>query len=261
MTQTGPARPGDFEGTVVLVTGGSRGIGRAVAEQFAARGATLVVQFRADRRAADDTLAALPPGEHLAAQADVADPEQARSLIGRAVDQLGRVDVLVNNAGIYEAHPILATSYEDWQRIWRRTIETNLIGPANLMHAVAPHMVAAGGGRIVNISSRGAFRGEPAHPAYGASKAGLNSLAQSMAQALGGHGIYVTTVAPGFVETDMAAPFLEGAAGDAIRAQSPLNRAATAQEVARVVVFLATPGAEYTTGAVVDVNGASYLRT
>jgi 3-oxoacyl-[acyl-carrier protein] reductase len=147
----------------------------------------------------------------------------------------------------------------DWQRIWRRTIETNLLGPANLMHAVAPHMVAAGGGRIVNISSRGAFRGEPEHPAYGASKAGLNSLGQSMARALGPHG--VTTVAPGFVETDMAAPFLQGAAGDAVRDQSPLKRAATAQEVARVVVFLATPGAESTTGAVVDVNGASYLRT
>jgi len=251
----------DFDGRVVLVTGGSRGIGRAVAEAFATRGATVVVQFRADRRAADDTLAALAGHGHLALPADVADPEQARSLAGRVVAELGRVDVLVNNAGIYEQHPILETSYEDWQRVWRRTLDVNLIGPANLLHAVVPHMVAAGGGRIVNISSRGAFRGEPDHPAYGASKAGLNSLGQSMALALGRHGIYVTTVAPGFVETDMAAPFLEGPGGEAIRAQSPLNRAATAEEVAKVVVFLATPGAESTTGAVVDVNGASYLRT
>jgi 3-oxoacyl-[acyl-carrier protein] reductase len=251
----------DLQGKVVLVTGGSRGIGRAVAEAFAARGATVVVQFRANRRAADDTLAALAGHGHLALPADVADPEQARSLVGRVVGELGRVDVLVNNAGIYTAHPILETSYEDWQRVWRRTLDTNLVGPANLMHAVVPHMVAAGGGRIVNISSRGAFRGEPDHPAYGASKAGLNSLGQSMALALGRHGIYVTTVAPGFVETDMAAPFLEGPEGEAIRAQSPLNRAATAQEVAKVVVFLATPGAESTTGTVVDVNGASYLRT
>jgi NAD(P)-dependent dehydrogenase (short-subunit alcohol dehydrogenase family) len=250
----------DFDGRVVLVTGGSRGIGRAVAEAFAGRGATVVVQFRADRRAADETLAALGDG-HLALPADLADPEQARSLVGRVVDELGRVDVLVNNAGIYEQHPILETSYEDWQRVWRRTLDVNLVGPANLLHAVVPHMVAAGGGRIVNISSRGAFRGEPDHPAYGASKAGLNSLSQSMALALGRHGIYVTTVAPGFVETDMAAPFLEGPGGEAIRAQSPLNRAATAEEVAKVVVFLATPGAESTTGAVVDVNGASYLRT
>jgi 3-oxoacyl-[acyl-carrier protein] reductase len=246
---------------VALVTGGSRGIGRAVAEEFGARGATVVVQFRADRRAADATLAALGPGRHRTAQADVADPEQARSLVERVVGELGRIDVLVNNAGVYEEHPVLATGYEDWQRTWRRTLETNLLGPANLIHAVAPHMVAAGGGRIVNVSSRGAFRGEPDHPAYGASKAGLNSLGQSMAKALGPHGIYVTTVAPGFVDTDMAAPFLRGPGGDAIRAQSPLDRAATPQEVAKVIVFLATPGAESTTGAVVDVNGASYLRT
>jgi NAD(P)-dependent dehydrogenase (short-subunit alcohol dehydrogenase family) len=251
----------DFAGMVVLVTGGSRGIGRAVAEQFAARGATVAVQFRAARQAADATLAALAGSGHVAIQADLADPEQARSLIERVLDQLGRIDVLVNNAGIYEEHPILETSYEDWQRIWRRTIDTNLLGPANLLHAVAPHMVAAGGGRIVNISSRGAFRGEPDHPAYGASKAGLNNLGQSMARALGPHGIYVTTVAPGFVDTDMAAPFLHGPGGDAIRAQSPLNRAATPEEVARVVAFLASPGAESTTGAIVDVNGASYLRT
>jgi 3-oxoacyl-[acyl-carrier protein] reductase len=251
----------DFDGRVVLVTGGSRGIGRAVAEAFAARGATVVAQFRADRRATDDTLAALAGHGHLPMAADVADPEQARSLVGRVIAELGRVDVLVNNAGIYEQHPILETSYEDWQRIWRRTLDVNLVGPANLLHAVVPHMVAAGGGRVVNVSSRGAFRGEPDHPAYGASKAGLNSLGQSMALALGRHGIYVTTVAPGFVETDMAAPFLDGPGGEAIRAQSPLNRAATAEEVAKVVVFLATPGAESTTGAVVDVNGASYLRT
>ena len=134
-----------FEGMVVLVTGGSRGIGRAVAEQFAARGATLVVQFRVAQQAANDTVAALPGGGHLSLQADLADPEQVRSLIERIIDEFGRIDVLVNNAGIYQEHPILETSYEDWQRIWRQTIDTNLIGPANLLHAVVPHMVAAGG--------------------------------------------------------------------------------------------------------------------
>jgi 3-oxoacyl-[acyl-carrier protein] reductase len=250
-----------LDGMVALVTGGSRGIGRAVAERFAADGATVAVQFRADRRAAEATLAGLEGEGHLALQADVADPAQVHALVERVVDRLGRVTVLVNNAGIYEAHPVLETGYEDWQRSWRRTLATNLLGPANLIHAVAPHMVAAGGGRIVNVSSRGAFRGEPDHPAYGASKAGLNSLGQSMAQALGPHGIYVTTVAPGYVATDMAAPFLEGQGGDTIRGQSPLGRVATPEEVARVVVFLATPGAESTTGAIVDVNGASYLRS
>jgi 3-oxoacyl-[acyl-carrier protein] reductase len=261
MSGAGRAPRPDFQGQVALVTGGSRGIGRAVATELAARGATVAVQYRSDRAAADDTLAALDGGGHLALQADLADPEQARSLVALVVERLGRVDVLVNNAGIYQAQPVLETGWEEWQRGWRETIATNLLGPANLIHAVAPHMVAAGGGRIVNVSSRGAFRGEPDHPAYGASKAGLNSLGQSMARALGRHGIYVTTVAPGYVETDMAAPFLEGPRGDAIRAQSPLGRAATPEEVARVVAFLAAPGAESTTGTIVDVNGASYLRT
>jgi NAD(P)-dependent dehydrogenase (short-subunit alcohol dehydrogenase family) len=251
----------DFAEKVVLVTGGSRGIGRAIAAEFAGKGASVVVQYRGDENAAQQTLAALPPGAHTALRADVADPVQVRSLIDRIIDDFGRIDVLVNNAGIYEAHPVLDTSYEEWQVSWRRTIDTNLIGPANLIHAVVPHMAAAGGGRIVNVSSRGAFRGEPTHAAYGASKAGLNSLGQSMAKALAPFGIYVTAVAPGYVETDMAAPYLNSPGGEAIRAQSPLNRAASPEEIARVVVFLATPGAESTTGAIVDVNGASYLRT
>jgi 3-oxoacyl-[acyl-carrier protein] reductase len=250
-----------FDGRVALVTGGSRGIGRAVARRFAGEGAVVAVQYRADEAAARDTLASLPGAGHLAVRADVSDPDDAASLVERVVASAGRVDVLVNNAAIYEAHPVIGTAYAEWRAAWRRTIDTNLLGPANLVHAVVPHMVRNGGGRIVNVSSRGAFRGEPDHPAYGASKAGLNSLGQSLARALAPHGIYVTTVAPGFVETDMAAPYLQGPEGEAIRAQSPLNRAATPDEVARVVVFLATPGTEYATGAIVDVNGASYLRT
>jgi NAD(P)-dependent dehydrogenase (short-subunit alcohol dehydrogenase family) len=246
---------------VVLVTGASRGIGRAVALRFAETGATVAVQYATNAEAAAETVSQLGPGSHRAFPADLADPDDVRSLVQQVVDSLGRIDVLVNNAGVYEAHPVLGTDYDTWRASWRRTIDTNLLGPANLIHEVVPHMVDAGGGRIVNITSRGAFRGEPDHPAYGASKAGLNSLGQSMAQALAPHGIYVTTVAPGFVDTDMAAPYLQGPAGDAIRAQSPMNRAATPDEIARVVVFLASPGTESTTGAIVDVNGASYLRT
>jgi NAD(P)-dependent dehydrogenase (short-subunit alcohol dehydrogenase family) len=246
---------------VVLVTGGSRGIGRAIAVLFAESGASVVVQYRADEEAAAATLALLPGDRHLAVQADLSDPAQVSSLVGTVVASFDRIDVLVNNAGIHEAHPVLTTSYEAWQESWRRTINTNLVGPANLIHAVVPHMVEAGGGRIVNVSSRGAFRGEPGHTAYGASKAGLNSLGQSLAQELAPHGIYVTTVAPGFVETDMAAPYLDGPGGEAVRAQSPMNRAASPVEIARVVVFLASPGSESTTGAILDVNGASYLRT
>ncbi|WP_433275789.1 SDR family NAD(P)-dependent oxidoreductase [Pseudonocardia xinjiangensis] len=250
-----------FDGVVVLVTGGSRGIGRAAALEFAAAGATVAIQYRQDREAADEVLAALGGGPHIALQADVADPAQVQTLVRSVVDRLGRVDVLVNNAGVYARHPVLDTDYATWQEAWRETIDTNLVGPANLVHCVVPHMVRNGGGRIVNVTSRGAFRGEPDHPAYGASKAGLNSFSQSLAQALAPHGIYVTAVAPGFVETDMAAPYLHGPGGDAVRAQSPLGRAATPEEIARVIVFLASPGTESAVGAIVDVNGASYLRT
>jgi 3-oxoacyl-[acyl-carrier protein] reductase len=251
----------DFAGRVVFVTGASRGIGRAIARRFAAGGASVVVHYAQDAEAAAETLAALDGDGHLAARADLGDAAQVERLVDQVLARYGRLDVLVNNAGVYLDHPVLETSYQQWQQAWQRTLATNLLGPVNLAHRVAPVMVAQGGGRIVNVSSRGAFRGEPEHTAYGASKAALNSFGQSLAQELAPHGVLVTTVAPGFVETDMAAPYLVGERGDAIRAQSPLGRVATPDEIARTVVFLATPGTEYLTGAIVDANGASYLRT
>jgi len=250
----------EFDGAGVLVTGGSRGIGRATCELFAARGARVAVHYVSNEAAARDVADGLPGDGHVCLRADLG-AGGARGLAQEALGALGRIDVLVNNAGVYEPHPVLGTSAAEWEASWARTIHTNLIGPADLIHAVAPHMVAAGGGRIVNVTSRGAFRGEPDHAAYGASKAGLNSLSQSMAKALAPHHVYVTAVAPGFVETDMASPYLDGPTGQEIKSQSPMERAATPDEIARVIVFLATPGAESTTGAIVDVNGASYLRT
>jgi 3-oxoacyl-[acyl-carrier protein] reductase len=251
---------GDFDGQCVLVTGGSRGIGRAACEEFGQRGAVVAVHYASNETAAREVVDSLPGSGHVALPADLG-AGGARGLIESTIERLGQIDVLVNNAGIYEAHPVLTTSPEEWDTSWARTLATNLLGPADLIHAVAPHMAKRGGGRIVNVTSRGAFRGEPEHAAYGASKAGLNSLSQSMAVALAPHGIYVTAVAPGFVETDMASPYLDGPGGEAIKAQSPMGRAASAAEIARVVVFLASPGSESTTGSIVDVNGASYLRS
>jgi NAD(P)-dependent dehydrogenase (short-subunit alcohol dehydrogenase family) len=245
----------------VLVTGASRGIGRAVAVAFAAAGDRVAVHYNAGTEAAAETLALLAGSGHAAVQADLADPAAVRSLVDGAAGALGGLDVLVNNAGVYLPHPIAEVTYDAWQRAWAATLATNLAGAANACWCAVPHLRARGGGAIVNVSSRGAFRGEPDHPAYAASKAGLNALGQSLAQALAPDGISVTTVAPGFVETEMAAPYLAGPEGAAVRQQSPFGRVARPEEVASVVVFLASPEARFASGTIVDVNGASYLRS
>jgi len=237
----------------VLVTGASRGIGRAVAEAFAALGDRVATHYNVTPIDYE-----LPGDGHVTVHGDVRDPDAVRSFVYEAAAQLGGLDVVVNNAAIFPPHPILETSYVDWQRAWQETLATNLVGPANVSWCAARHLKP--GGRIVNVSSRGAFRGEKSQPAYGASKAGLNSLTQSLALALGPAGIAVTAVAPGYVETDMANETLKSPRGPEIRAQSPFNRVARADEVAAAVVYLASPEAEWATGAILDLNGASYLR-
>ena len=252
----------DFTGKTVLVTGGSRGIGREVARQFAERGALVAVHYNSNRQAAEETVATLPGGPHLIVQADCMDADGVQRMVETAVSHLGRLDILVNNAGIFESHPLADVSYEAWQAAWHNTLGTNLIGAANAAYCAARHMIKQGhGGRIINISSRGAFRGEPLAPAYGASKAGMNAMSQSLAKYLAPYNIFVGVVAPGFVETDMAASILSSPAGDEIRSQSPLGRVAKPEEVAYAAVFLASEGAEFMTGAIIDVNGASYLRS
>lgn len=251
----------DFNDKVVLITGSSRGIGRAIARLFAERSARVAVHYNRNRAAAEATLAELPAGSHLLVQADLTDPAAVATMVEAVVAEAGRVDVLVNNAGIYEDHPLAEVSYEEWQASWRRVIDANLIGAANACYCAARHMIAQGGGRIVNVSSRGAFRGEPTGPAYGASKAALNAMSQSLAKYLAPFHVTVGVVAPGFVQTDMAREALSGQSGVEIRAQSPFNRVARPEEVAYAVLFLASEGAEFMSGAIIDVNGASYLRT
>ena len=243
----------------VLVTGASRGIGRAIAQAFAELGDRVAVHHRGSPGPADEVLAGLPGSGHVVVQADLADPEAVRRMVDQAHAGLGGLDVLVNNAGTFVPHPVAEVSYEQWQDAWRETLAVNLTGAANVTWCAVQHMKATGG-RIVNVTSRGAYRGEPRHPAYGASKAGLNSFGQSMAQALAPLGIAVASVAPGFVETAMARPDLDSARGEEIRAQSPFGRVATAAEVAAAVVYLASEPAEWASGAVLDLNGASYLR-
>jgi 3-oxoacyl-[acyl-carrier protein] reductase len=253
--------PNENSSRAVLVTGASRGIGRAIAAAFATAGDRVAVHWSTSRDRAEQVLAGLPGDGHVLVQADLADAEAVGRMVDDAAAALGGLDVLVNNAGVFTAHPPLETSWADWQAAWSRTLAVNLVGAANATFRAVPHLVAAGGGAVVNVSSRGAFRGEPDNPAYGASKAGLNAFAQSMAIALAPHGISVTCVAPGFVQTEMAREVLDGPGGDAVRAQSPYGRVAAPEEVASAVLWLASPGARFSTGTIVDVNGASYLRS
>ena len=245
----------------VLVTGASRGIGAAVVRAFAAAGDRVAVHYRTSADKARAVAASLPGDGHVVVGADLADADAVRRMVDEAAAALGGIDVLVNNAGVFEPHPITETTYEEWQRSWEYTLGVNLVGAANVTWCAVQHMVrGGGGGSIVNVASRGAFRGEPGQPGYGASKAGLVAFGQSLARALGPHGISVTAVAPGFTETDMAADELSGDRGAIRRAEIPLGRVATPEEVAAAVLYLASPEAALTSGSVLDVNGASYLR-
>ncbi len=264
----GDAKPMPNRPTV-LVTGASRGIGAGIARVLATRGARIAAHFHRNRDAIDAVVGSLPGAGHRAFAADIGDADAAARLWHDVSEAFGVVDALVNNAGIYLFHPPLASAESEWRAAWQETLATNLIGPATLSLLAAQTMAARPGpvdgtfgrGRIVNISSRGAFRGEPDAPAYAASKAGLNALGQSLARALAPQQIYVYTLAPGWVETDMATEHLAGPDGDSIRAQHPLGRVTQAEELANAVAYCVLEAPPAMTGGIIDVNGASYLRS
>ncbi len=209
-------------------------------------------------------MASLSGDGHTVVVADLADPEQVAKMVDQAVAVLGGVDVLVNNAALHVEHPVAETSYADWQAVWRRTLDVNLVGTANATWCVVDHLLhrpeGPAGASIVMVGSRGAYRGEPVVSAYGASKAGMHAFAQSMAVALAPHGIGVAAVAPGFTITDLTEELLDGPERGAILAQHPFGRVASAAEIGAAIAWLASPEAQWASGTVLDLNGASYLR-
>lgn len=240
----------------VLVTGASRGIGRAIALAFAEIGDRVAVHYSSSREDGEETLRGLPGAGHVLVNGDIGSPNAVAGIVDAAIEGLGAIDVLVNNAAVNIAHPVTETDYADWQRAWQKTMDVNVFGTANMSYCVARHMIDKGiAGRIVNIGSRGAFRGEPEYAGYGASKAAVHALGQSLAVELAPHGIAVASVAPGFVATDRVAHRVT----DDVRAQSPFGRVAVPEEIASAVRYLASPEATWTSGSVLNVNGASYL--
>ena len=230
----------------ILVTGTSRGIGKSI---FASFSAHKVVGHSS--RGGDGAIAA-----------DLSDPAGARALWWEAIGALGgRIDVLVNNAGMFEAAPIEQAD-EGWVAAWERTMRVNLTASAELCRLAVLHFrERGGGGRIVNVASRAAYRGDsPQHWHYAASKAGMVGMTKSIARGYAGEGILAFAVCPGFTMTGMAEDYLESRGGDKLLADIPLGRVASADEVAETVRWLAVDAPPSATGAVIDVNGASFVR-
>ncbi len=247
----------DLTGKVVLVTGASRGIGREAAIQLAEAGATVAVNYWRSETAAREVVEQIGGGA-FAVAADVAQPGEVRSMIDCVIDRCGRIDVLVNNAATFAMNPFDGDDYELWQRGWQRTFALNIFGAANAAFLAMRAMRKQGGGKIINVASRAAFRGETEFADYGASKAALVNLTISIARGCARDNIISSCVAPGFIATEMAQSELEAHYEEIVN-QIPLKRVGTVGDVAGVIVFLASPLADYLNGTIVDVNGGSWF--
>lgn len=242
-----------LEGRGAIVTGASRGIGRAIAERFAAEGASVLIDYHTDAVAAEAVAAGIVArgGRAVPCQADVSTAAGAATLVRVARDAFGRVDVLVNNAGVHVAKPFLETTEEDWER----TIAVNLSGPWHCSKAAVPVMLEQGGGTIINMSSNSGLY----HPSamrfteYVTSKAGLNGMTKALALALGPT-ITVNAICPGWIRTDMLEE-IDPVVHEAILAETALRRWGTPADVAAAAVFLASPDAAFITGELLIVAG------
>ena len=250
----------DLAGKTILVTGGSRGIGAAIVRAVTGAGATVAVHYRKSAAAARALQEKLGAHRCHLIQADLAEPDSAARIWADATAAAGPIDALVNNAGIFEAAP-LDMDLEAWRASWKRTLQVNLISPAELCRHAIRDFQGRGGGRIVNISSRAAFRGEvPEQMPYGASKGGLVALTKTIARGYAKDGVLAFGIAPGFVATNMVADNVDADKIARVTAEIPLGEMADVDEIGALTAFLCSDRARHLTGTTVDVNGASYVR-
>lgn len=243
---------------VILLTGASRGIGRGIAELLAQTGATVAVHYRQAAQEAESLAAQLGHASK-AFQADLADPHSAHQLAEQVLATYGRVDTLISNAGIALQMDEQAP-FEQWLGAWQQTLQVNLMADAILCRALIPHMISQGGGRLIHMSSRAAFRGDTVdYMAYAASKGGMVSLSRSMARGYGKQGIKSFVVAPGFIRTDMATQFLEEYGEAYLLDDLALNTLTEPKDLAPTIVFLASGHMDHATGCTIDVNAGSYV--
>jgi acetoacetyl-CoA reductase len=248
---------GTLKEAVVVVTGASRGLGRAIAEEVARGGAKVVVNYSRSKEPAEELVNEISEsgGEAIAVQADVSDAEQAQKLIDQAIEEYGRIDVLVNNAGINIDRTLKKLSVDDWDKV----IQVDLNSAFYTVHAVLPHMTEQGGGKIINMSSFVGEAGNIGQANYSAAKAGLLGFTKTAAKELARSGITVNAICPGFIETDMVASIPEDAR-DKLLKTVPLGRFGQPEEIARAVCYLVEDG-DYITGQSLDINGGVYIRT
>ena len=247
----------DLGGKVILVTGASRGIGAAAARTLGVANAVVAINYH--RSEAEATALAREIGDRaFTVRADIGNPSEVESMIDTVEQRCGRLDVLVNNAATFEMNPFDGDSYEHWQAAWHRTFALNVFGAANVAFLAMRSMRKRGGGKIINVASRAAFRGETEFADYGASKAALVNLTISIARGCAKDNITSTCVAPGFIETEMAKSELEKHYDEIVN-QVPLRRVGTVDDVAGVILFLASPLADYLNGTTIDVNGGSWF--
>ncbi|MCF6170740.1 MAG: SDR family oxidoreductase [Bacteroidales bacterium] len=246
----------DLTGKTILVTGASRGIGRGIAEALGKSGATVAVHYRKNNELAE-TLAKEIGNDSRAFQADLEKPEDCNRLFEAVIATFGRLDVLVNNAGIFLNSPLES---DRWLADWNTTLDVNLRATALLSRLAILHFQQRGGGRIINISSRAAFRGDnPEHLAYAASKAGMVALTRSIARGYGKNGITAFLIAPGWVKTDMNKETIERLGEATITRGLALNKLTEPKDLAPMIVLLASGLADHATGTTIDINAGSYV--